>query len=226
MENQHIPTRDFAEAVRTDCFLCYPNRLLLVHASNDGQVLAGLGPVVDGYCVISSRKHVQSSDLTLAQRTAYCGYVEEVRKLLSRKFGSCLITEHGKLPVCFADETPDQHCFHPHFLAFPSAPNIQLEAHNFFDSSQVFNELSAAVEFGMSKPQYLLVSPSSSICEVFYDVSVLPRQVARALVAEVLGKPGIADWRKHPNQDGAESIAKNLRALLAENLSDAGTADK
>jgi len=48
-----------------------------------------------------------------------------VRGLLSDRFGGCLLTEHGRMPVCHgAAGAADRHCFHAHFLMFPAAPSI------------------------------------------------------------------------------------------------------
>src|SRR5260370_271244 len=47
-------------AIREDCFLCVPGNDLLIHQGQHINVIAGLGPIVENYCLISSRTHVVS----------------------------------------------------------------------------------------------------------------------------------------------------------------------
>jgi hypothetical protein len=47
------------------------------------------------------------------------------RNVLSRRFGRCLGTEHGRMAVCTDDPgNHEAHCFHVHFLLFSGARDV------------------------------------------------------------------------------------------------------
>src|ERR1700727_2523941 len=93
------------------CFLCLPSPELLFLESENFYALAGLGPVVDGYCVIAAKSHVKSmADVPAVLSDERDAFVTLVRNKLIAMHGTCLITEHGRMTVCAAEH--DYHCFH------------------------------------------------------------------------------------------------------------------
>ena len=139
----------------------------------------------------------------------------KVRDHLTVTFGgSCIITEHGRIPVCNdpAEHEHDAHCFHAHFLVFPNAPDISGLARSYFSDAHTFSELRQAMEYAAVHREYVLVSPTATEFTIFTKPLNLPRQLARSLVAHAIHCPELADWRKTPNWDQAIQTAQNLTA--------------
>ena len=96
---------------------------MVAHKGRHIGLIAGLlGPVVDNYCVVSSRRHISSfADLIVAEPAA----IEEIikyRSILEQRLGPILMTEHGRVPVCREDEDEhERHCYHAHALLFPNS---------------------------------------------------------------------------------------------------------
>jgi hypothetical protein len=73
-------------------------------------------------------------------------------------YGTCLITEHGRMAVCATDEH-DHHCFHAHFLVFPGTGDISPLASSYFAKAVEFSTLETALASAALHPEYLLTSP-------------------------------------------------------------------
>jgi diadenosine tetraphosphate (Ap4A) HIT family hydrolase len=80
------------------CFLCSPAPDLVFLESENFYALAGLGPVVDGYCVVAAKAHFRSmADIPEALHGERGGFLTVLRSKLSARYGACLITEHGRV---------------------------------------------------------------------------------------------------------------------------------
>lgn len=177
-------------------------------------LIAGLGPVVENYCVMASLRHVRS----LADLFAICpsaiDEIVEFRAVLERRLGPILMTEHGRVPICRDDQDGhENHCYHAHTLLFPSVPSIEAEAATYYRRFSAFDSLHKALEYALTADDYMLVSPNSRHA-VFSESLSAPRQLARTLVARALGRIDRADWRSKPLADEAVRNADQLRAIL------------
>src|SRR6266478_6964405 len=200
----------------SDCFLCTPENDLIYHSDTAAFALCGLGPIVEGYSVVATRNHARSSaDLTSVEGKEFQNFAVGVRSKLTSKFDSCLMTEHGRLPVCVdSSGTSEPHCYHAHFLFFPGAGDLGENARSYFRKTDVFDYLSTALESTRSLEEYYLYSPTPSRFLIMTRPGRLIRQFSRYLVAESLGQPELADWRRHPMRSEAVSMAQILRELF------------
>lgn len=203
-----------AEAQRTDCFLCFPREDLVFDRCASGIAFAGLGPITDGYSIVATPRHVRYlSELSWAHLVEYLQFIEKIRSFLEGLYGSCLITEHGNTAFC-ADYSAG-HPFHPHSLMFPRAKSILASAIEYFKHYEQVSTLLEVVKIAGQR-QYLLASPNSREYYVFFPANGMPRQFARALVAEQCRQPELASWRDHPNLDRALRDAAAHRDLLKD----------
>jgi diadenosine tetraphosphate (Ap4A) HIT family hydrolase len=196
------------------CFLCEPSTELVFLESQNFYALAGLGPVVDGYSVIAAKAHSMSmADIPPALSADRDAFLADVRTRLVGQYGSCLITEHGRMAVCAAGEH-DHHCFHAHFLAFPGTEDVSDLASSYFANSAEFSTLEAAFAEAVLHPEYLLISPNPNRFYILSTPLNAPRQLARHLVSWKSGNPHLADWKTWPQRERAILIAQTLRATV------------
>ena len=198
---------------QTHCFLCNPDRALVYAESPAGIAVAGLGPLVEGYSVVASPDHTRSlADLPPSRREAFLSFLERIRDTLSSRWSTCLLTEHGRSPLCdLIFGRSDRHCYHAHCLLFPGAPTIQDELPHTFDRVDSFASMQDALAFASSAPEYFLVSPSSDLFQVCQEPFERSSQLARHLVAAKLSKPELASWKDHPQHSEASRNAAFLR---------------
>ena len=197
----------------SDCFLCSPDEALIYARTADGTALCGLGPIVKDYSVVGTTLHVRSAaDALISGIDGFLRFAEEIRAFLISTHGSCLLTEHGRVPVCSgAPGEHESHCFHAHFLFFPSGPDVTDEVTKQCELISTSNSLIEALISASDLPDYLLISPTPQNFRVFRRLGRLPRQFARHLVASELGFPELSDWRLHAGCSNAKQAAVALR---------------
>ncbi len=199
-----------------DCFLCAPDSALVYLSGPNGVALCGLGPLTAGYTVVGAKSHVRSSADALVAGSNFVDFAMHVRAFLIERFGGCLMTEHGRMPVCHgAAGAAERHCFHAHFLLFPAAPSILGLAVPYFAAVTQHTDLRSVLrETARTNQEYFLVSPTPHQVFVMQRPNRMMRQFSRCLVAAALGRPGDADWQAKPDVELAREYARDLRLAL------------
>ena len=185
------------------------HRLLAQGDGPGGSAMCGLGPLMPGYTVVGSSRHVRSgADALLQSGSGFLEFVEEIRHLLIGQYGSCLMTEHGRVPVC-AGRQHDPHCYHAHFLMFPGAPEVF--ARHYFARTYDYSSLEDSLRAARREREYFLISQRLGYFSVMTRPTNLIRQFSRMLVADAIGQPALANWRRHEQRDEVENTARLLR---------------
>ena len=211
-------TQDPSRAV-TGCFLCDPPDDLTYCKTADGVAVSGLGPLVDGYSVVSAVPHVRSAaDAAVGGAPEFLPFAERVRSRLIAKYGTCLLTEHGRMPVCVTTVGAERHCYHAHFLCFPAAPGIVEAAKSYFQIGRETATLQTALQIARTFDEYFLLSPNPQQFLIFANQRSLPRQFARTLVAAAIGKTSEATWQSVPKRAEALESANRLRTLFSPGI--------
>ena len=199
---------------KTGCFLCEVPLDIMYAESETAIALCGLGPLVPGYTVVGTKAHVASAADVSSQYPEFLEFAEGVRSFLVKHYGSCLVTEHGRMPACVGPAgEPDTHCFHAHFLMFPGVPLVSESARPYFASRQTFSNVREALESALGVAEYFLISPDADEASILTRPGRLIPQFARMLVAKATGHPELTNWRKAPLRDQCISMATQLRAL-------------
>ncbi len=202
------------ELERADCFLCRPAVRFLADVGSDSFTMAGIGPLTSCYAIVATIEHLdQLKDASAIER--FAEYVDQIRLILVKAFGTCALTEHGHTPLCTLANAQTVHCYHPHILLFPGVQGIQTGADQYFSTQgNTFNSLAEALKFARDLDQYLLVSDAPTSFSVYPAEAGLPRQFARALVAEQVGSIERASWRDFPGLEEAEKNAAILKTII------------
>lgn len=190
----------------------------MYRSESAGLALCGLGPIVKGYSVLGTRKHIPSAaDAVAGECADFVAFVLDTREMLEKLYGRCLLTEHGRLPACIdISGTADPHCYHAHFLVFPGVPPIEATARSYFARMEHSSSLQDALEMATAHDEYFLLSQEPDRFLVLTRPGMMIRQFARFLVAESLGHRERANWRRFPLLEESMATATELRALIAE----------
>ncbi len=198
------------------CFLCSPDPDLVYESDQDGVALCGLGPLVRGYSLVATRRHIRSAADALGEVPEFLSFASKIRSALALRFGSCLMTEHGRVPACVdVSGTTDPHCFHAHFLLFPGAPPTEERAREHFKTAEEAGTLAQAMQLASAHEEYFLFSLTPERFVILTRPGKLARQFARFLVADALGDGSLANWRGSPRPDQAKSDAAELRGFIS-----------
>ncbi len=199
-----------------ECFLCNPDPDLVYWSDSENIAMCGLGPILTGYSVVATRKHVRSAtDAAAGEAPTFLAFASKARAKLEISFGQCLLAEHGRVPVCVDPSgTADPHCYHAHFLLFPGAPSIEEEAKTYFAKVRNVASLNQAMTIAAACNEYFLLSPTVQRFLVMTRPGRLIRQFVRLLVSEAMGVPELANWRIHSRREEAASMVYQLRTLF------------
>ena len=195
------------------CFLCVPDPALVYASDGNHIALCGLGPIVEGYSLVATRAHVRS----WADAGDGLAFVETIRNVLNQRYGSCLLTEHGRMPLC-GSRPGDGHCYHAHFLLFPAVPDISQKVRPYFFRADTLGSLADALGAAKQMEEYFLFSPSEDEYLLMSRPGRLIRQFARLMVAESVGEPEKASWVRYPEYNKATVAATELRRLVTNPL--------
>ena len=213
MAQKPSPETNSANGGALGCFLCSPPPDLVYRRDSGSIALCGLGPLVRSYSLVATRRHIRSCADAALEEPGFGTSLASVRTMLKDMYGSCLVTEHGRLPVCIDRMASDRHCYHAHFLLFPGAPSVAEAAASHFDSVVTADCLDAALGIARMCDEYFLLSPTPQQFIVMSKYKKIPRQFARLLVAAATGHPQNADWRRYPDRRHAVQMASELRRM-------------
>lgn len=194
------------------CRFCYPlnskNFALVLKETKNFYVIPSIGPIVEGYLLICSKKHFPScGNLPIKLYPEFEKLKREVQRVFLKVYQGFTFFEHGKTKAC-AHNGNDAHCFHAHLHALPTDIDI-LEV--------LTKNLGKPIRISSLKeiPNYLQDSPY-----LYYEIREnkylwsapidLRQQFFRWLIAEKLGIPQKADWKLNPDWEGTYKTYSNL----------------
>jgi hypothetical protein len=197
-----------------ECFLCRPDANLIYLSDGGFRAMLGIGPIVEGYTVLSSVNHIRSMfDLPSGQIEQFLHFRLKVIKLLKEIYGTVIITEHGRVPNCdFYDLKREPHCYHAHQLLFPVQIDLKPELYNAFKEKVIrYDGFAEAQKSCFSAGEYAYYEDANGKSYVAQDAKY-PRQYFRMIVAEKIGHLERVDWH---NWQGWELI-DNARTKLKD----------
>lgn len=173
------PTETALDDGALGCFLCNLPQNLVYLSTPTSFALCGLGPLLPSYSVVAVRRHIRSCADAVLEEPDFGAFLLRVRNMLETVHGSCLVTEHGRLPVCVDTMASDRHCYHAHLLLFPGAPSVADAASSYFKSIDPADSLDAALRIARRLNEYFLLSPRPDEFLVMSKHTRIPRQFAR-----------------------------------------------
>jgi len=111
------------------CRFCWPldqkNQDLLLRQSENFYIMASIGPMVEGFLLLCSKKHYSScANLPKDSYTEFDSLKKEIRNIFTKIYGGYTFFEHGKIKGCCSQNGDSAHCFHAHLQALPTRVNI------------------------------------------------------------------------------------------------------
>lgn len=187
-----------------ECFLCNPEPELTYLSSANFNAILGLGPLMEGYSLISVKRHFPSMlDLPQELINELIDLTNHIRQILFNHYGKVIITEHGRVPPCeyFEWEHHNEHCYHAHRLVFPIEMDI---LNNFSDSNaQIFSykNFKEAKQNYTYPGEYLYIEDSENKSFVLKPNNGFERQLVRRIVAREVGLNDEYSWKRYPRVD-------------------------
>jgi len=169
-----------------------PNRILW--EGDKFVLLPSIGSITPGYVLLMPRQHVRSfADLSSVELSTALDIAEQVRSIVSRRFGPTILAEHGpgqpgtRSAAC---------CDHAHWHLIPCDPH---------QVSQVYDQTAGIPtsininELCQWKDQaYIFLSPLKHVYWVWPCSENTPSQFVRRVCANILKLEDYYDWGVFP----------------------------
>ncbi len=195
------------------CFLCNPNKHLIFAERVPFFAILGVGPIIEGYSIIATTSHIHSMlDLSYEDAEALCKFTRSVREYLKPHYGKLIITEHGRVPLCehTSAKNHDEHCFHAHRLLFPISINLTESLEECSLETWEYSNFIEAYKKSTVQKEYLYYERHDGSCLIAVVPTFLSRQFFRHKIAEFVGHPELANWKKYPQLKVVESAISHL----------------
>lgn len=178
-------------------------------------VIMGLGPLVEGYCLIITKEH-QSCCAAIPS-----GHLPEFRYVLAAVqasqqlvFGSSLFFEHGRNGGCLPNGHDDDLCYHAHLHVIPSTINLAAAVRADYATDSLPSWEQVVLSNKRRIVPYLVVQDGPELAYV-PDPQGLPGRYLRTKAAKLLfGDSLLADWQAFPAYD----TVRSGKALLEDTL--------
>src|SRR5947209_11607089 len=112
--------RLLVSSIEESCRFCIrPDPDRIVVTTDNFYVMMSLGPLVEGYTLLVSRKHIsccaEIADANLQEFNAWEGIVKEAQ---NKAYGQSVVYEHGRTGSCL--HLSEAHCYHAHLHMVPT----------------------------------------------------------------------------------------------------------
>lgn len=228
----------YDKLLEQNCLFCEPDKLKqadqILLKSDNFYLFAGLGPITDGYIIITSyscggevpqRSCSDFSDKLLDELHFLRGLV--ARFYRDRYQHPGLSFEHGRAGSCLTESGGTKHCYHPHLCCYP-APHFLWEEIDEFSTVELTNIFELRDAVGTNPYLYLEAcfvdkekKDSDPTKEKWHSrVVLLPgeraieSQFLRRKLADKIGKPELWDWATHSQKEKVLALVVEFKNWL------------
>ncbi len=189
------------------------DRILL--ETDNFYVLAGLGPICEGYVIIATKEHVQCyGEMNPVNEAEFLRLKQKTTTALISAYGDYQLYEHGKNGVCFTDGPGTKHCYHAHLNCVPTSVNLQPMLSARFQSIPVGSMQDIRASCAYSDGYLYYENREDAL--IFPVSERLPGQFLRRLFCEALGEPDRVDYLANPNYPLIWATKQRLGDALGE----------
>lgn len=182
------------------------NRIL--YDDGDFVVMPSLGPLSDCHLLMFPKKHIYSYallDTALLKKAEI--YINKIVKYVEEKYGKCMVFEHGVLDNGMKGSASCNHA-HMHIISCSAVLFDIFEKEGFqLRKIKTLEELKMQKVRGVPYFYYMDYTGNSYIM----DDIVQQSQYIRLLIAEVLHRPEIGNWKKNWGLAGVNRMVRDMR---------------
>lgn len=194
----HTDIVDLSCQIEEICRFCMPpEKERILYESSNFYVMVSLGPIVEGYLLLVSKKHIGAClQIPPVLLNEYDELKQRIREILFQVYGCCIFYEHGKTGSCLSTGKDHRHCFHAHLHCIPVSTQlnkiVEKELHGeCFQNIQLCRKEMADVE------KYLYIEDDRIM--TYKPTENLRSQYLRYKLATSLGEDEKWNWVTYQN---------------------------
>lgn len=208
-------TNTLKQEIISTCRFCNPpDKERILYETDNFYVMVSLGPIVEGYLLLVSKKHIGAClNLPKELIDEFLEVKELIREKLTKEYGSCIFFEHGRSGSSLTYINKHKHCYHAHLHCVP----CELKLNTIIKDElpyKTFNSFKAAWLEYNEKQQYLYVEDYET--NVFDINKKIRRQYLRYEFAKAINKIDLWDWVENQNWDIIYSTINRLEKYFHE----------
>jgi diadenosine tetraphosphate (Ap4A) HIT family hydrolase len=201
---------DLQDQINNSCRFCNPQeKERILFETDNFYVMVSLGPIVDGYLLIVSKKHIGACfNIPNTLMTEFLSLKEKVKDILIKHYGFCIFYEHGKAGSSLTFENSTKHCYHAHLHCIPVAVELNKSIEQKI-TANTSNSFTAARDKFKNLKKYLYIEDSR--INVYSVDRKIRNQFLRYELSEALGKPELGNWVENQNWESINRTIEQLR---------------
>lgn len=190
------------------CFLSESE--IVLKETQNFYALPTVGSMVEGYLLLNPKSPLPSlGSMNVRSIGEFLSLKEEIKNALAHIYGGVIFFEQGRVGVCIALPGEDKTtCHHAHLHCV--GVNVDLSKRICEDGYRPIkiSEWGEVIDLAEKYPHYLYYENMENM--YFFPATSVPPQYLRFILAEALGIPDAADWRKAPNWENIRNTVKKL----------------
>lgn len=207
--------KDLQMKISETCRFCTPpEKERILYESENFYVMVSLGPIIEGYLLIVTKKHIGSClNLPVEYLVEFLEVKSLVKEVLIENYGSCIFYEHGKIGSSLKFNNSSQHCYHAHMHCVPVKINMNEIVnkdfeYNYFTSFKDAHEKLCKIE------KYLYIEDGS--LNVYTPTQNIRKQYLRWILSILIGKEDKWNWIENQNWNIIYETIKRLKPYFNE----------
>ncbi len=181
--------------------------------NEDFFAICSIGGFIPGWTLIFSKKHLYNLS-TYYKAPIFLDFVNEVKDLISKKYGHCIVFEHGALEnsitACGVN--------HAHLHIVPFSQKIELLTQQKHEQMEWDKIDILRIESIVDGSEYLFCSDEFSHSNSQGIVTILKNPISqffRKILAEAVGLDDLYDYKRYKFIEHSEQTHNTLCSLLA-----------
>lgn len=206
---------DLSSQIDHTCRFCNPqDKKRILFESDDFYVMLSLGPIVEGYLLLVSKRHYECC-AAIPENLAdeFDRLYFDIKDILERQYGHVIAYEHGRAGSCLVT-SESKHCYHAHMHFVPVSFKINEKIHLVFKNDESVTLKDFRQSYRDGKRSYLFADDGTS--KMYFPIDPVKRQYLRTLVADFVEKPESWNWLDFQNWPEIESGLVSLQPLFDE----------
>lgn len=205
---------DLQYQINKTCRFCNPQeKERILFETDNFYVMVSLGPIVDGYLLIVSKRHIGACfNIPEELIVEFITLKEKVNNILIMQYGNCIFYEHGKAGSSLTFENSNKHCYHAHLHCVPVNIELNKSIKKILPFKGFCSFKEARRKFKNSK-RYLYVE--DSCVNVYSLVKKIRNQFLRYELAEAIGKPDLGNWIEYQNWESINRTIEQLKMYFS-----------
>jgi ATP adenylyltransferase len=185
---------DLEQQIQEGCRFCNPpEKERILYEGKNFYVMLSLGPIIEGYLLLISKKHLGCCAEIPADITEEFDFLyNRIAKIQQEVYGNSVAYEHGRTGSCMVLIEGSKHCYHAHMHFLPSPIDMNFVVSKDFDNIPLKSLEMFRSSYKNKSEAYLYID--DGIKSMYVIDTQIRRQYLRYKAAILVDKIDLWNW--------------------------------